>query len=79
MLGIIDTPQCFSFSWLRTIMMNRVVRRRIFLSGIKGVGKSSARFLWVKIDLASIPGLHGFLHGPWIQVHGGVGGEGERG
>ena len=25
----------------------------------------------VNVDIASLPGLHGFLNGPWIQVHGG--------
>ena len=25
----------------------------------------------VNIDLASLPGPHGFLKGPWVQVHGG--------
>ena len=25
----------------------------------------------VNVDLASLPGLPGFLNGPWIQVHGG--------
>ena len=27
--------------------------------------------LWVNVDLASLPGPHGFLGGPWIQVHSG--------
>ena len=26
----------------------------------------------VNVDLASLPGPHGFLNGPWMQVHGGV-------
>ena len=25
----------------------------------------------VNLDLASLPGPHGFLNGPWVQVHGG--------
>ena len=25
----------------------------------------------VNLDLASLPGPHGFLSGPWMQVHGG--------
>ena len=25
----------------------------------------------VNVDLASLPGPHGFLNGPWMQVHGG--------
>ena len=33
--------------------------------------RQKQRDLWVDVDLASLPGRPGFLHGPWIQVHGG--------
>ena len=38
----------------------------------QGVGKSIARWVsGVHVNLASLPGSLGFLHGPWVQVHGG--------
>ena len=37
--------------------------------GSKKVRKTDKR---VNVDLACLPGPHGFLNGPWMQVHGSV-------
>ena len=52
-------------------MMVGVERRLIPVYGIKGVGQNVARRILVHVDLASLPGPLGFMHGPWVQVNGG--------
>ena len=36
-----------------------------------GPGKARKTDIRINVDLASLPGPCGFVHGPWMQVHGG--------
>ena len=79
MLGNSGILLCFSFidSWLRFLRVSdnhdeRCVPAPDPLVWDQGSRKKQRHVnTRVNVDLASLPGPPGFLHGPWVHVHGG--------